>query len=527
MLSHQVYRPVQTSCIAPGRRTCPHIGALSIDRLRFPATFPVNGSRYASSCGSLNDIVLLEALRTRPSRHKSATLTGDTDEMTENVGSSSLPGPFAEADAMRSLVDFSGLLLLRLSLRGTVRYASAALIAALEADRGTVIGSHVLDWIPAESQAEFRSSWSELPNNLNNTWLISLPNARSHRRIRILWTARMVGLSDATFEIHACGRVISKDHVLPLRALPNPGNRTPDQTHRLYAETTILGEDIAQMVQILSRGEEMNHSGSFVGDLATGECVFSDGSFRLAGLPLPEVGESRHISIETWFHPDDMSWLSEKIRSICNSPSEFDVTVRSIRRDGAIRYLHVTGRSYRRTSTELTPSRVDGVLRDITEDLIPIRALRTLERGILALVDAVDESVMLQKVCVTITEEGAYRHASYRSGLNLAVTASSGDSRWIEAEIHKQASHVLESGRKIILPEDFSDMSQPAAVFIPVWVEGEIDGVLAVWSEEASAFTGTAAWHLGTLAVQIGEKMSGLRRRARAQRLLLNQEQGF
>lgn len=438
--------------------------------------------------------------------------------MTEHVGRSALPYHLVEADALRRLIDFSGLLMVRVNTAGIIKYVSPAALSVLRVELDSVLGAEVLTFIAPEDMAEFRAAWAKIPHNLDRPWLTTLVAANG-ARVRVLWNARITSLADTSYEIHAIGR--------PLDG-PSAGWRNfADAYHQRFNKSgrpdsevapgasPVAADDLSMMLQIVSRGEEMGQSGSWIGYLPDGGFVFSDGIFRLAGLPVPRPGESRHLPVEEWIHPDDLGWFTERLYPSYVSPAEFDITVRCVRKDGAIRHVHATGRSYKQYPSDLTPTRVNGVMRDITDEIIPIRALRTLERGVLALVGATDEKQLLADVCATITEEGSYRHSGYRRASDLAVIATSGDSRWIESEIELQARRVIETGKQITLPDDNFDKSQPAALFVPVMVEGKLDGVLAVWSEEAAAFTGTAAGHLGTLAIQIGEKLGGLRRRAR------------
>ena len=102
------------------------------------------------------------------------------------------------------------------------------------------------------------------------------------------------------------------------------------------------------MARLLATGEELALMGSWELDLRSGETVWSDGMYRILGLPPAGSGARRREVLEH-VHPDDRSawsgcwrtWSSARRR--CPSAGS-SIEVRMVRADGSVRELRAMGR---------------------------------------------------------------------------------------------------------------------------------------------------------------------------------------
>jgi PAS domain-containing protein len=445
--------------------------------------------------------------------------------------------PQLEADALRRLIDTSAIPFVRLDRQGRVVFASSGLLALLGQANDAVLGGLATKWLPDEVHEEFLSTLAGAGPYFERDILLSLISSNG-RRLRLVWRVRLVHLANGTPEFHAFGtraaiRAAIDELITASGSFADAFDRPLAQAPglaRLTRGMTISpaprlapgpqssgmrpqsGVDVEEMLALLNAAEQMNESASCVADIP-GEFVWSDNLFRLVGLPVPEPGKSRHVFVEDYAHPDDMPWLAEKLYETLLAPGTLDLTVRFVRTDGVTRYWRCRGESRKLRPEDTRPTRMSAVVQDITSEVMARRALDTLSRVGAVLARASNRSDLLHHLCDTIVREGAYRYAAFLvpTAGGPVRTAHAGTSAFIEREVRAQAARALTTGKTVLLPEGNVGVlgsAGPAAAFLPVHADGDVAGVLALWSEDSCAFEGSASEHLLALAEAVGHALT-------------------
>jgi len=239
-------------------------------------------------------------------------------------------------------------------------------------------------------------------------------------------------------------------------------------------------------------------------------------------------------------HPEDMpGLLASPVRS---DPGE-------VRGERRTRLLTSTG-SYRWMSAQTHPvtdttGAVEAVLvraRDVHEETLVDKALRTVAEGSAVLVRAAAEGGLLQRVCDTVVESGSYQLAWYGrpvsdAAKSVAVVARSGDlscdldrvaMTWDETPAVKEPTGEAIRTRRIQGSRDLKHdpLARPwwaaattcrlgSSLALPVLVDGFVDGVLNVYGAEVGDFNRGAQALLADLATDIGYGLARLRDRAK------------
>ena len=123
---------------------------------------------------------------------------------------------------------------------------------------------------------------------------------------------------------------------------------------------------LAKSQSLLAEAEELANSGSFERDLRSTNVVWSDGIFRILGLPRGSVPPTLERAIDV-FHPDDRQRARERLRTLVAERREaFLETVRIVRPDGTPRIVEIHGKVLFDDFGE--PERLVGTARDVTEE---------------------------------------------------------------------------------------------------------------------------------------------------------------
>ena len=187
-------------------------------------------------------------------------------------------------------------------------------------------------------------------------------------------------------------------------------------------------------------------------------------------------------------------------------------------------------------------------LRDCHAEVMARRAADTLSAGNAALVRATDEDELLQRMCATAVDHGRYRYAWYVRRVadperTVQLVAEAGDRggllpeegvRWRDGDerAHGPTGTALRTGRPANIDDlpvakaasVWNDLRNRAgfrsALSLPVFVNGELDGALTVYSGEPGAFDAPATAVLSDLADQLGTGLARLRATGALQRAL-------
>ena len=191
-------------------------------------------------------------------------------------------------------------------------------------------------------------------------------------------------------------------------------------------------------------------------------------------------------------------------------------------------------------------------LRDVEEEVSERRATDTLSAGNALVARADDEHTLLRDMCQVAVDEGGYRLAWYGRKSPLQV---GGDARVVPVACSAELADYLDGlvistgggpyslgptgvasrtgrtavSRDLTTDPDCSPWSERALArglrslaSLPVFVDGELDGILAVYSGESGAFDAHSVATLEDLTSTLGNGIARLRSRRELRRAFVN-----
>jgi PAS domain S-box-containing protein len=143
-----------------------------------------------------------------------------------------------------------------------------------------------------------------------------------------------------------------------------------DTTERILAEEELLRSEAH-----LAEAQRIGQVGSWVWNVATGECLWSREHFRIFGLD-PDTFRPTKENTQRLIHPEDLPFVERTLERAIREQSNFEVDYRLIRPDGAIRYHHGIGRPVAKPQGD--PEFI-GMVVDVTERREAEEALQKLQ----------------------------------------------------------------------------------------------------------------------------------------------------
>ena len=132
---------------------------------------------------------------------------------------------------------------------------------------------------------------------------------------------------------------------------------TIDNTERIRAE-----EKICRSEGDLAEAQRIGQIGSWIWNVATGECLWSEEHFRMVGID-PEKFKPTRKNTKRLIHPEDLPFVEQTLERAIREKSHYEMEYRIVRPDG-VRYHRCTGRPIERANGELE---FIGVVVDLTE----------------------------------------------------------------------------------------------------------------------------------------------------------------
>jgi PAS domain S-box-containing protein len=300
--------------------------------------------------------------------------------------------------------------------------------------------------------------------------------------------------------------------------------------HRLADALTslIAYRDVRESAQKLAQAGRVARLGYWERDVSTFEVSYSAGTYEIFGLT-PGLHTLAPATLAERLHPEDRHVMLEAYeRAIAGGP-RYDVDYRVLGPDGEIRYVH--------SEADVTwdadgrPLRMFGVLQDITErkqaEERLIRYRDSLERlareqeALRRVATLVARASAPEDIFASVTEE-----AGRLLGVDLAVLArydagretivagwsASGDLEGIGTSTAlggRNVSTIVHETRSPVRIEDYGEATGEIAAFrrawgvrgivgVPITVEGEIRGVMAVASTTDTPLPGDAEERLAS-----------------------------
>ncbi len=209
---------------------------------------------------------------------------------------------------------------------------------------------------------------------------------------------------------------------------------------RVQARTQELVQTQLRTEALLGELDEASRIAQIAGyelDVAQQLLIFNDRFYALLGTSAAEEGSYAlpiDEALKRFVHPEDTPRLAEDIDLIGQQQMEGDLEYQFLHTNGEIRTFSF--RFIVDTDASHEPTRVHGVVQDITESKVAERALREVEsvyRQAIASADAVPYSRRYQDETFTFMGEKIYEILGYKSE---EVTASFFDSLVEEVVIH-------------------------------------------------------------------------------------------
>ncbi len=141
-----------------------------------------------------------------------------------------------------------------------------------------------------------------------------------------------------------------------------------DLSERKEAEQKLLKNK-----DLLLRSQQIAHVGSWEWDIASGQLIWTDETFRIFGLH-KETDNPDYDMFINCIHTNDRKRVTQAIELAKKNGHTYEVEHRLIRPDGEIRHVQEVGRVYRNNEGQAT--RMIGVVQDITERVKAEESLR-------------------------------------------------------------------------------------------------------------------------------------------------------
>jgi PAS domain S-box-containing protein len=134
-----------------------------------------------------------------------------------------------------------------------------------------------------------------------------------------------------------------------------------------------LDNELRRSQAYLIAAQELSHTGSWSRRVSTGEGTWSDETYRIFGLE-PGSAVPGHQELLEIYLPGDRDRIDQALAAAARESRSFELDLRIIRPDGAIRYVHAKGQPVLDDAGIVVE--IMGVIMDVTEQKVAERALR-------------------------------------------------------------------------------------------------------------------------------------------------------
>jgi PAS domain S-box-containing protein len=189
--------------------------------------------------------------------------------------------------------------------------------------------------------------------------ILCLPIVKQAQLVGVLYlennltTGAFTSSRIAVLELLAAQAAVSLEHALLYADLQR------ENTERKRAQ-----EELRRSKNFLAEGQKISHTGSWGWNVSTGKLVWSDEQWRIFGLNPSQISPTLELLTER-VHPEDRSFVQERLNSAISERNGFDLEHRILLPDGSIRYVQSVGRHILNPSGEVDD--YIGTTMDITD----------------------------------------------------------------------------------------------------------------------------------------------------------------
>jgi PAS domain S-box-containing protein len=151
-------------------------------------------------------------------------------------------------------------------------------------------------------------------------------------------------------------------------------------------ENATLYSELQYSEGFLAEGQRISHTGSWGGNVATGERAWSAETFRILGYD-PGVAPTRELFLQR-VHPEDLPLVQRRIERASRDGQGYDLEHRLLMPDGSVKYVRAVAHAVRDPSGQLefigalmdvtAAKRAEADLREAQEDLANVSRVTTL-----------------------------------------------------------------------------------------------------------------------------------------------------
>jgi PAS domain S-box-containing protein len=124
----------------------------------------------------------------------------------------------------------------------------------------------------------------------------------------------------------------------------------------------LMAEKLQRSEGYLSQAQKLSHTGSFGWNVATGELIWSEETFRIFQYD-PAVKPTVEFVLQR-VHPEDAVFVKQTIERVSHEGKDFDIEHRLLMPDGSTKYLRVVAKP---TQTKMRVLEFVGTVMDVTE----------------------------------------------------------------------------------------------------------------------------------------------------------------
>lgn len=203
----------------------------------------------------------------------------------------------------------------------------------------------------------------------------------------------------------ASHQVLYREHDKPVAIL---------EVNNDITEQKQVFNELYESRELLARSQEMAHLGSWVWYIPENKQIWTDERYRMYGLSPGEItpGYEAYVS---FIHPEDRPGVKQALDQALHEGTPFNVDYRSVRRDGAVRYIHAEGNVI--FDSNHRPVKMFAFGQDITERKQVEETLRKQA----ALIDLSPDGIFVRKYDGTITFWSHGAEALYGWAMDEAI----------------------------------------------------------------------------------------------------------